>query len=147
MSFIGLLTGELRPSVAAQAPANPTLINTCLITDNLDQLVTFYEKVLGIKAQRAGTEHAEFHSGVGVLAIFSGKAQQAYIPGSAEAGKNRSAILEFKVDNVDQECARLQPPVRTWVKGLTTQPWGTRSIYFRDPGGNLIDFYMPPRTQ
>lgn len=147
VAFIGLLTGEFRPSVGAQAPANPRLINTCLITDNIDQLVTFYEKVLGIKAQRAGTEYAEFRTGVGVLAIFSGKAQQAYIPGSAEAGKNRSAILEFKVDNVDQEYARLQPLVRTWVKGPTTQPWGTRSIYFRDPGGNLIDFYMPPRPQ
>lgn len=89
VAFIGLLAGELRPSVGAQAPANPTLINTCLITDNIDQLVTFYEKVLGIKAQRAGTEYAEFHTGVGVLAIFSGKAQQAFIPGSAEAGKNR----------------------------------------------------------
>lgn len=22
-------------------------------------------------------------------------------------------------------------------------PWGTRSIYFRDPDGNLVDFYSP----
>lgn len=82
-----------------------------------------------------------------MLAIFSGKAQQAYIPGSAEAGKNRSAILEFKVDNVDHEYARLRPLVSTWVKRPTTQPWGTRSIYFRDPDGNLLDFYMPARPQ
>jgi catechol 2,3-dioxygenase-like lactoylglutathione lyase family enzyme len=30
-----------------------------------------------------------------------------------------------------------------WVKGPTTQPWGTRSIYFRDPDGNLVDFFAP----
>jgi catechol 2,3-dioxygenase-like lactoylglutathione lyase family enzyme len=33
--------------------------------------------------------------------------------------------------------------VKTWVKPPTTQPWGTRSLYFRDPDGNLIDFYAP----
>jgi len=27
------------------------------------------------------------------------------------------------------------------VKPPTTQPWGNRSIYFRDPDGNLINFY------
>ena len=52
-----------------------------------------------------------------------------------------SAILEFQVSNVDDEYARLQPIVKEWVKRRTTQPWGTRSIYFRDPDGNLVNFY------
>ena len=78
-----------------------------------------------------------------MLAIFSADAQERYIPGSADAATNRSAILEFRVTNVDQEYARLQPLVSTWVKKPTTQPWGTRSIYFRDPDGNLVDFFVP----
>jgi catechol 2,3-dioxygenase-like lactoylglutathione lyase family enzyme len=36
---------------------------------------------------------------------------------------------------------RLQPIIKTWVKSPTTQPRGTRSIYFRDPDGNLVDFF------
>jgi catechol 2,3-dioxygenase-like lactoylglutathione lyase family enzyme len=140
----GALLSDVHPVVdAPKAPAPPTLINTCLITDNVDQLVSFYEKVLELKAQRSGTEYAEFHTGVGVLAIFSADAQQKYIPESAQGAKNKSAILEFKVADVDQEYVRLQPLVGTWVKKPTTQPWGTRSIYFRDPDGNLLDFYMP----
>ena len=127
--------------------ASPTLINTCLITPNVNQLVNFYEGVLGMRAQRSGEQYAEFHTGVGVLAIFSAEAQEKYIPGSADAAKNRSAILEFRVINVDQEYERLQPLVRTWVKKPTTQPWGTRSIYFRDPDGNLVDFYTPVQSQ
>ena len=127
--------------------ANPTLINTCLITPNVNQLVNFYEGVLGIRAQRSGEQYAEFHTGVGVLAIFSAEAQEKYIPGSADAAKNRSAILEFRVINVDQEYERLQPLVKTWVKKPTTQPWGTRSIYFRDPDGNLVDFFAPVQSQ
>ena len=123
--------------------ASPTLINTCLITPNVNRLVNFYESVLGMRAQRSGEQYAEFHTGVGVLAIFSAEAQEKYIPGSADAAKNRSAILEFKVANVDHEFERLQPLVKIWIKKPTTQPWGMRSIYFRDPDGNLVDFYVP----
>jgi uncharacterized glyoxalase superfamily protein PhnB len=125
----------------ANTGSNPILVNTCLITDNVERLVQFYEPILALKAERSGKDYAEFHTGAGVLAIFSAAAQQKYIPGSAEAAKNRSAILQFRVTDVDKEYARLQSVVKTWVKPPTTQPWGTRSIYFRDPDGNLVDFY------
>jgi catechol 2,3-dioxygenase-like lactoylglutathione lyase family enzyme len=75
------------------------------------------------------------------LAIFDADAQEKYIPGSAPPAQNRSSILEFNVANVDQEYARLQGIVQTWVKPPTTQSYGTRSIYFRDPDGNLVDFF------
>ena len=125
----------------ANSGSNPILVNTCLITDNVGRLVQFYEPILALKAQRFGKDYAEFQTGAGVLAIFSAAAQQKYIPGSAEAGKNKSAILQFRVTDVDKEYARVQSMVKTWVKPPTTQPWGTRSIYFRDPDGNLVDFY------
>ena len=101
--------------------------------------------LLGMKARWSGEQYAEFHTGVGVLAIFSAEAQEKYIPGSSEAASNRSAILQFKVADVDHEYVRLQPLVTIWVKKPTTQPWGTRSVYFRDPDGNLVDFYMPAK--
>ena len=81
----------------------------------------------------------------GVLAIFSAEAQDRYIPGSATVAHNRSVILEFRaVADVDREYRRLRNVVKIWVKPPTTQPWGTRSIYFRDPDGNLVDFYSQP---
>ena len=124
----------------------PQLVNTCLITDNVQQLVNFYESVLQLKAERSSDQYAEFHTGVGVLAIFSAEAQEKYISGSAKAATNQSLILEFRVADVDQEYARLQNLVKTWVKPPTTQPWGTRSTYFRDPDGNIVDFYAPAKT-
>jgi len=33
------------------------------------------------------------------------------------------------------------------VKPPTTQPWGTRSVYFRDPDGNLVDFFALVKRQ
>jgi catechol 2,3-dioxygenase-like lactoylglutathione lyase family enzyme len=119
------------------------LQNTCLISADVRRLVEFYEPVLNRKAKWSGADYAEFPTRTGVLAIFSAAAQAKYIPGSAEPATNRSVILEFKVAHVDVEYRRLQPLVKTWVKLPNTQPWGTRSIYFCDPDGNLVDFYSP----
>ena len=132
------------PPDAAQAPA---LTNTCLITNNVKRLVDFYEPILAVRARWSGKDYAELATGVGVLAIFSEEAQERYIPGSTKAAKNASVVLEFRVADADQEYRRLQSTVKTWVKPPATQPWGTRSFYFRDPDGNLVDFYTPPKGQ
>ena len=134
-----------RTDAPLEEAARPALVNTCLITNNVARLTNFYERVLQIPPKKNGTEYVEFPTGVGVLAIFSANAQEKYIPHSAEPGNNRSAILEFRVPDADKEYKRLQVIVTTWVKRPTTQPWGTRSIYFRDPDGNLVDFFTPTR--
>jgi catechol 2,3-dioxygenase-like lactoylglutathione lyase family enzyme len=125
----------------------PQLVNTCVITKDVKQLVRFYESVLMLKARWSGENYAEFPTGAGTLAIFSAEAQEKYIPGSAVALENKSVIFEFRVADVDQEFRRLQRLVKTWVKPPSTQPWGTRSVYFRDPDGNLIDFYAPAKAR
>jgi len=123
--------------------AAPVLRNTCLITKDVGRLAKFYSGVLQVSAKMSGPDYVEFRTGAMVLAIFSADAQDKYIPGSAQAGSNKSAILEFEVTDVDQEYARLKANgiVTDWVKPPTTQPWGTRSFYFRDPDGNLINFF------
>ena len=131
----------------SDSPSVPKLMHICLITNNVNQLVQFYEPILALKAQKSGEDYAEFRTDVGVLAIFSATAQEKYIPGSAIPASNKGMILEFQVADVDKEYARLQTLVKTWVKPPTTQPWGTRSIYFRDPDGNLVDFFVPPRAR
>lgn len=134
---------QISQNAVSASGQTPALINTCLITSNVAGLVDFYRHVLGAEPRTASDRYAEFSTGVGVLAIFSAGAQEKYIPQSAEPASNKSAILEFRVGDVDREYARLQPMVKTWVKAPTNQPWGTRSIYFRDPDGNLVDFFVP----
>ncbi|MGA8271038.1 MAG: VOC family protein [Candidatus Sulfotelmatobacter sp.] len=128
-------------------PPKPVLVHTCIITSKFRELVDFYQHILDSQAQISNSVYAEFPSSAGVLAIFSAEAQQQYIPGSAIPATNKSAILEFKVGNVDDEFARLQGIVKVWVKRPTNQPWGTRSFHFRDPDGNLVDFYAPTKPQ
>ncbi len=128
---------------SAQEPgAGAVLINTCLVTNDIPRMTAFYRHVLQVEPRREGDSYIEFRTGTGVLALFSAEAQEKYIPGAAVAAQNRTSILEFRVNDPDQEYVRLHDFVK-WVKEPTTQPWGTRSIYFRDPEGNLVDFFSP----
>lgn len=147
-----LLLGPIRPTPQpqasqAQSHVEPALISTCLITNDVKALTAFYSQVLQIEPRKSGDDYVEFPTKAGTLALFAATAQEKYIPGSATAGQNHSSILEFRVGNVDEEYARLRPLVKSWVKGPTTQPWGTRSIYFRDPDGNLVDLFTPPAAK
>lgn len=145
LALVGGIKGSAQRELSDRpvSSAAPALINTCLITSDVKNLSDFYARVLQIEPRRTGDDYVEFHTGVGVLALFSAKAQQQYIPDSAVPGQNRSSILQFRVLDVDREYARLHKFVTQWVKGPTTQPWGTRSIYFRDPDGNLVDLFSP----
>lgn len=149
-----LLVLSLATAIPASIPrpresgsSRPTLMNTCLITNDVERLAAFYAQVLNMKPHKVDATYVEFRTGTAVLALFAAEAQEKYIPGSAMPGQNHSAILEFNVTDVDQEYARLHDLVKQWVKEPTTQPWGTRSIYFRDPDGNLVDFFAPVAPQ
>jgi catechol 2,3-dioxygenase-like lactoylglutathione lyase family enzyme len=143
MVFLGAAVSQLaRPQAKARPSGQgPSLIYTCLITNDVKQLTDFYERALQMKPHASGDSYVEFPTDAGTLAIFGASAQEKYIPGSAPPGQNKSAILEFNVANVDAEYFRLQGIVKVWVKPPTTQPWGSRSVYFRDPDGNLVDFF------
>jgi catechol 2,3-dioxygenase-like lactoylglutathione lyase family enzyme len=114
-----------------------------IITDDLDRMVAFYEQVTGIAAERPAPVFAEFVSPLATLAIGHTQTVAAFGDASAEPAANRSAILEFRVTDVDAEFARLRPLVDDWVQEPTTMPWGNRSILFRDPDGNLVNLFAP----
>ena len=117
------------------------LTHSCIITENIERLREFYESVLQIEPQTYGDSYVEFPTGCGTLSLFSLAAHEELAPDSARSAANRSLELEFQVADADEEYERLQEMEVEWVKPPTTQAWGSRSIYFRDPDGNLINFY------
>ncbi len=59
------------------------------------------------------------------------------------AADNKSAILEFQVADVDKAFADLADVIGEPVLPPTTYFWGNRSLLFRDPDGNLVNFFTP----
>ena len=76
------------------------------------------------------------------LAIGAAETVALWKEDSAEAGANRTAYLEFQVEDVDAEYERLRDKVPL-VHELKTMPWGNRTFQFRDPEGSPVSLYMP----
>ncbi|OBB90083.1 VOC family protein [Mycolicibacterium peregrinum] len=118
-------------------------LSTRIITADVQRLASFYEMVTGVSAVWGNELFAEIPTPVGTLAIGSDKTVPLFGPGSAEPAANRSAIIEFIVDDVDAEYGRLAGQLDDVVTEPTTMPWGNRALMFRDPDGNLINLFTP----
>lgn len=62
-------------------------------------------------------------------------------PGRINNAGFGSYTMEIEIDNVDQEYEKLITKQVPIVKPPTTQSWGIRSVWFRDPDGNIINFH------
>ncbi|MFE7117857.1 VOC family protein [Streptomyces sp. NPDC057654] len=118
-------------------------VSVRIITGDVARLVDFYERVTKTPAAWATEDFAEIRTASGTLAIGSTRTVPLFAPGSAEPAANRSAILEFLVDDVDSLYENLKGEVTEFVNKPTTMPWGNRALLFRDPDGNLVNFFTP----
>jgi catechol 2,3-dioxygenase-like lactoylglutathione lyase family enzyme len=112
-----------------------------IITSDVQRLRHFYEAITGLTPV-GDDRYLEFRAPGLTLAIASQQRMDMIAPGAIAAASNRSAIFDFEVEDVDQERARVQEIVADFVLEPTTQPWGNRSVMFRDPDGNLVNFFM-----
>ncbi|MET4082667.1 catechol 2,3-dioxygenase-like lactoylglutathione lyase family enzyme [Pedobacter sp. UYP30] len=116
-----------------------------IITSNIKELIKFYEQVTGMPVVEYTQDFAELKTQSATLAIGSTKTLQLFGGEEvAEASHNRSAIIEFRVDDVEKDYARLADYLKNCiVQKPTTLPWGNKSLLFRDPDGNLVNFFTP----
>ncbi|WP_233563568.1 VOC family protein [Micromonospora musae] len=128
---------------AYQGKINMNLVSIRIITGDIARLVDFYERVTGVQADWATEDFAELRTASGTLAIGSTRTVPLFAPGSARPADNHSVIIEFLVDDVDRVHQNLTGFVEDFVNEPTTLPWGNRSLLFRDPDGNLVNFFTP----
>lgn len=114
-----------------------------IITDAVTPLVDFYERATGVRASWANEDFAELRTASATLAIAGTRTVPLFAPGSARPADNRSVIIEFRVDDVDGVHRNLTGFADDFVSGPTTMPWGNRALLFRDPDGNLVNFFTP----
>ena len=112
----------------------------CIITQNVDRLCAFYREILKLEPEEGNVFEIIPTEGA-VLSIFSSERMEKMAPGYLMGTGYGSYTIEFEVEDVDHEFERLKALNVEIVKPPTTQPWGRRSVWFRDPDGNIVNFY------
>ena len=122
-----------------------------MVTDDVEGLAGFYARLLGVPtalneyyveiqagpasvgfSRRRFTEHREADS------------PPAPSPSATGPVRRDAIILDFLVGDVDAEYPRIAALGVDLVMPPTTQPWGNRSMIFRDPAGNLVNVFSRP---
>jgi uncharacterized glyoxalase superfamily protein PhnB len=116
--------------------------STRLIAADIKGMVAFYEMVTELSADWLAPVFAEIVTPAATLAIGSAETVALWKEGSAEPGANRTAYIEFQVEDIDADYERLKDKVQL-VHELKTMPWGNKTFQFRDPEGTAVSLYMP----
>ena len=117
------------------------LTHACVITEDVPRLREFYVRLLNAPPSADRPEYVEFSTAAGALSMYRHGELERYAPGATTPGSNRSVMIEFEVADVDAEFGRLRGAGIEWVMPPTTQSWGNRATYLRDPDGNLVNMY------
>jgi catechol 2,3-dioxygenase-like lactoylglutathione lyase family enzyme len=126
------------------------LVQSRIVTSDVERLAGFYARLLGVPVA-LNDYYVEIQAGA-VSVGFSRRRFTEYRDGDSQDGtggggpRRDEAILDFLVDNVDAEYLRIAALDVEWVMPPTTQPWGNRSMIFRDPAGNLVNVFSRPGT-
>lgn len=120
------------------------LVQARLVTDDVAGLAGFYARLVG-----AEVPLNEYYVEVpaGPMSVGFSKRRFTEYRAAAAAGPARpprEVILDFLVADVDAEYPRVAALGVGWVLPPTTQPWGSRSMIFNDPGGNLVNVFSRP---
>src|SRR5688572_3914561 len=126
------------------------ILESALYVTDLAEAETFYRETLGLElVGKVEGRHAFFRCGQGVLLLFNAEATQNPPPPDAKLpvpphGTRGPGHLCFSAsgDEIDRWTQHLN------AKGIAIEagfewPQGGRSIYFRDPSGNSIEFAEP----
>lgn len=121
------------------------VMEASLYATDLHSMKEFYETILGLEAVEFDpNRHAFFPCGSVMITIFN--PTQTIVPdaGVPTHGARGPGHLAFRVNKYELSDWRAKL-VRSDVHIEAEVDWdnGARSIYFRDPGGNSIEFVTP----
>jgi catechol 2,3-dioxygenase-like lactoylglutathione lyase family enzyme len=114
---------------------------TVLYARDLPAMRHFYESVMEFPLQRVLSEHwIEYRVGANTLALT---VHSPRFGGAPPVAGELSLQLAFRVaPPVVAHCAAaLEAKGVVLIAPLTDQPFGHRTIFFRDPDGNVLEIY------
>lgn len=120
------------------------IIETGIYVDDLDAAMAFYQGVLGLDVMgREDGHHVFFRVGGQVLLAFiaSSTERGGRLPPHGAHGPGHFA-LGILPDDLDGWRARLEA-AGVVIEQVVDWPKGGRSLYTRDPAGNLVELATP----
>ena len=116
-----------------------------LFVEDMRKMIRFYRDVLGFEIKEAEDTSNVYLIKDGTLFLLYGRndfekmtsRKYEYIKGLN--GHSEIALYVDTFDEVDEAYARIVEKGGTEVMKPTTEPWGQRTCYIRDPEGNLIE--------
>jgi predicted enzyme related to lactoylglutathione lyase len=121
------------------------LVQARLVTEDVACLAEFYARLVGAKVALN-----EYYVEVPTCTASVGFSRRQYTEyrdcGGESAGPpcRDEFMLDFLAADVDAEQRRIAALDVELVMPATTQPWGNRSMIFRDPRGNLVNVFSRP---
>ena len=121
------------------------LVQCRFVTDDVERLAAFYARLVGVPVA-LNEYYVEVQAGP-MSVGFSQRRFTEYHRRSPAAAKDSAqdrrpeTILDFLVNDVDAEYERVKALGVERVMPPASQPWGNRSMIFRDPEGNLINVF------
>lgn len=120
------------------------LVQGRLVTDDVEGMAAFYGRLLG-ESVTLNEYYVEVPTGGASVGFSKCRFTEEQTPGvtctSSLGARPGEVILDFAVDDLDAEYERIDALGVEWVLPPTPQPWGTRSMSFRDPEGHLINVF------
>ena len=113
-----------------------------LFVNDLDKLMEFYSKKVGLPVRLRAEGYAEFAVEGAKFALLA-RSRVAEMLGKEYAGQpspnaSQSAVTVL-VDDVDRTFRELSGRGVAFLGTPADRPWGQRSVYFRDPEGHLVE--------
>jgi uncharacterized glyoxalase superfamily protein PhnB len=118
------------------------LVQARIVTGDVEGLAGFYARLLGARVA-LNEYYVEIQAGPASVG-FSRRRFTEYHQDVSHQSQQDAVIFDFLVDDVDAEYPRVAALGVDWVLPPTTQPWGSRSMTFRDPAGNLVNVFSRP---
>lgn len=119
------------------------LVQSRIVTPDVASLARFYAGLVGVDVV-LNDYYVEVPAGthrVGFSRVRFSEVDGADACGTARPAAAGEVILDFAVDDLDREHARIDGGGVEWVMKPTMQPWGRRSMMFRDPEGHLVNVF------
>ncbi|MEV6620570.1 VOC family protein [Amycolatopsis sp. NPDC051106] len=126
------------------------LASVRVITDDLPQLVRFYEVLTGATPQYLTDDFVELVTPSATFALSTPERVAFITDNPPRAAANRTAIVEFVVEDVESLLTLMKTELGDdldIVQAPTMMPWGNMSVLIRDPEGSLINLYTPVTPQ